>query len=128
MKWLATQPRSQQRGFSLIGMLFSASLVVFIGLLLLRVVPALLEYYTIRKDANLVVTQAEMRVAPLIEVRQAFMQRLKMDDIHVLNERDLDLTKEATGPVIAFAYARKIPLFGSVSLLIDFEGRSTPGV
>jgi len=39
---------------------------------------------------------------------------------------DLDISKEQGEVVIAFAYSRKIPLFGNVSLCLDFEGGTRP--
>jgi hypothetical protein len=44
-----------------------------------------------------------------------------------LNGRDLEITREDGVLVISYAYDRKIPLFGTVALLIRYEGTTRKG-
>ena len=41
-----------------------------------------------------------------------------------ISAKDLDITKENDKIVVRFAYAKEVELFGPVSLLIRYEGRS----
>ena len=67
-----------------------------------------------------------MRGASVAEVRRAFDRRANIDQIDdVIKGTDIDVTKEGNTLVLSFAYSRQIPLFGPVSLLIDFEGASS---
>ena len=40
---------------------------------------------------------------------------------------ELEIGKDGGEVVISFAYAKKIPLFANVSLLIDFAASTAPG-
>ncbi len=61
------------------------------------------------------------------DVRRAFDRRATIDDITVITPADLEITKDGSDFVIAFAYQKKVPLFANVSVLIDFAGTSKPG-
>ena len=41
-----------------------------------------------------------------------------------MSGKDLDITQVNDDIVVAFAYTKKIPLFGPVSLTIDYAGSS----
>ncbi|MDD5296355.1 MAG: DUF4845 domain-containing protein [Rhodocyclaceae bacterium] len=117
----------RQHGFTLVGMLIMALVVLLLALLVMRVVPALMEYFTIRNDVNALVKSGELKGASVPEVREAFSKRAQVDDITAISPTDLDISKEGSELVIGFAYTKKIPLFGPVNLTIDFQGATKPG-
>lgn len=121
MKTLRMAP---QRGLTLVGMLLAAIVVMLAALGVLRVVPALLEYATIKNDVNALVASGELRNASVAEVRRAFEKRTEVDDITAISPSDLEIGKEGGELTIYFSYTKKIPLFGPVNLTIDFQGAS----
>ena len=117
----------RQRGLSLVGLIVVGGLVVLVAITGMKVAPAVIEYFTILRNVKAMAGSGELRGATVSDVRRAFDRRTQIDEITSVSAKDIDVTKEGNEIVISFAYAKKIPLFGNVSLLIDFEGSSAPG-
>jgi hypothetical protein len=118
-----TPPRaSALRGFSLIGLLFWAIVIGFIGYVAVRVLPTVNEYLTIQRAVNKVAAESPATVA---EVRKAFDRQKDIEySISSISGKDLEITKENDRLVIRFAYDKEIPLVEPVFLLIRYQGRS----
>jgi len=112
----------QQRGITLLGLLFWAIVVGFIALLTIRVLPTLNEFFTIQKAVNKVALEGGSTVP---EIRAAFEKQKDIEySIQSITAKDLDITKENDRIVIRFAYNKEIELMAPVFLLIKYEGRS----
>jgi Tfp pilus assembly major pilin PilA len=111
-----------QRGVTLIGMLMAAIVIVVVAIGGLKVAPAYIEYFTVKK-AIVAIAQANSK-ATVAEVRTAFDRRSAIDNIDVIGPKDLEITKEGNDIVISFSYPKRIPLFGNISLVIDFAASS----
>jgi hypothetical protein len=117
----------RQGGMSGIAILVILILVVFGALIGMKVTPAYIEYFTIKKAIAAITQSGELRGGSVAEVRRAFENRANIDDITSVQPQDLEITKDGGEVVISFAYEKRIPLFYNVSLLIDFAGSSKPG-
>jgi hypothetical protein len=71
---------------------------------------------------------ASPRGKTVAELRQAFGKYAEVEHIKTFGPADLDIFKEENQVVVAFAYEKRIPLAGNVSLLIDFSGSSSGAV
>jgi len=111
-----------QQGATLIGMLVVGIIIVFVAIGGVKIAPAYIEYYTVKK-AIVAIAQSNSR-ATVAEVRYAFQLRAAIDNIDVIGAKDLDITKEGNEVVISFAYPKRIPLFGNVNVVIDFAASS----
>jgi Tfp pilus assembly major pilin PilA len=110
------------RGFSLIGLMFWAIVVGFIGYVAVRVLPTVNEYLTIQRAVNRVAAESPATVA---EVRKAFEKQKDIEyAISSISGKDLEITKENERLVIRFAYDKEIPLVEPVFLLVKYQGRS----
>ncbi len=117
--------RSTQRGLILTGLIFVGFFIALVAVLGMQVVPHVIEYGKIMANIKAIAGDAGLQGASVAEVRRAFDRRANIDQIDdVIKGSDVDVTKEGNTLVLSFAYARQIPLFGPVSLLIDFEGAS----
>ncbi|BAL97436.1 DUF4845 domain-containing protein [Rubrivivax gelatinosus] len=115
-------PRASQRGITLFGLLFWALLVGFIGYVLVRAVPTINEYLTIKRAVEKV---AAGQPATVAEARTAFDRQKEVEySIASIDSKDLVITKENDKVVIGFAYDKEIPLFGPVYLLLKYEGQA----
>lgn len=112
---------SRQRGLSLVGMIFVTAIIVLVAILGMKVVPEVIEYYRINQAIHSTVKSVEGG-ASVVEVRRAYERRQIVEQISSVTSQDLEITKDGGRITIAFAYTKKIPLFGPVSLDIDFEG------
>ncbi|WP_133701233.1 DUF4845 domain-containing protein [Roseateles toxinivorans] len=114
--------RQQQRGVTMLGLVFWAILIGFAGLITIKVLPTLNEYYTIRSAINKIAKSNPPTVAA---VRGEFERQQEIEySISSISAKDLDVTKEGDKVVISFAYDKEIALMGPVFLLIKYEGRS----
>ncbi len=112
----------QQRGVTLLGLLFWSIVVGSIALVFIRVVPALNEYRTLLSMANRLANEGGSTPP---EIRAAFDRYKTIEyGIESITARDLDISKENDKIVVAFAYDKQIPLAGPVYLLIKFKGQS----
>lgn len=112
---------SRQRGVTLFGLLFWAVIVGFLALIGMRVLPALNEYFTIKRAVNKIATEG----ATVPEIRGAFEKQKQIEySITSISGKDLTVTKENEKVVVSFAYDKEVELVKPVFLLIKFEGRS----
>ena len=111
-----------QRGVTLIGLLSWAVLVGFIGYVLIRAVPTVLEYHAIQTAIDKIAASAPPTV---VAIRNQFDKQKNIDySIESISGKDLDITKENDRVVIAYAYQVEVPVAGPVYLLLKYKGRS----
>jgi hypothetical protein len=117
------EPRAGgQRGFTMFGLLFWAIVVGFVALIGMRVLPALNEYFTIKRAINKITSEG----TTVPEIRNAFERQKDIEyAITSVSGKDLSITKENDKIVVSFAYDKEIELMKPVFLLIKFEGRSS---
>lgn len=111
-----------QRGVSLSGLLVACVIIAMVAVLGMKVVPDVIEYYKTVQAIKAVSQDAAARGGTVGEIRKAYGRFATIDNIDSVKPEDLDITKEGNDIVLSFAYTKRIPLFGNVSLLIDFEG------
>ncbi len=111
-----------QRGIALSGLLLWGVVVGLVAILAIRTMPDLIEYSRIRQAVKAVAADANGKT--VAELRSAFGKYAEVEHIKTVTGTDLDIFKEDDQVVIAFAYEKRIPLVGNVSLLIDFKGSS----
>ena len=116
---------SRQRGVTLFGLLFWAVIIGFLALIGMRVLPALNEYFTIKRTVAKIATGGNKTVP---EIRSDFEKQKDIEySIVSITGKDLVITKENEKVVVSFAYDKEVELVKPVFLLIKFEGRSVEG-
>ncbi|HTQ72698.1 MAG TPA: DUF4845 domain-containing protein [Burkholderiales bacterium] len=111
-----------QRGLTLMGMIVACIVIVFVAIGGLKIAPAYIEYFKVKKAIKAVAVANP--AATVGEVRYAFQLRQAIDDIDVIGPKDLEVTKEGNELVVSTAYSKRIPLFGNVNVVIDFAASS----
>ena len=112
----------RQRGVTLFGLLFWAVIVGFLALIGMRVLPALNEFFTIKRTINKIASE---NLTTVPEIRAAFERQKQIEySISTIDGKDLSITKENEKTVVSFAYDKEIEILKPVYLLIKFEGRS----
>jgi len=116
---------SRQQGVTLFGLLFWAVIVGFLALIGMRVLPALNEYFTIKRTVAKIASGGGKTVP---EIRSDFEKQKDIEySIVSITGKDLVITKENEKVVVSFAYDKEVELVKPVFLLIKFEGRSIEG-
>lgn len=109
-----------QRGVALSGLIFWGIVLVLVLVLGMKVTPSVIEYFKILKDSK--ATVAKMGPdSTVADVRKTFDRFAEVDHMEFKGNQ-LDVSKDGGKIVIEFAYEKRIPLFGNVSLLIDYKG------
>jgi uncharacterized protein DUF4845 len=116
----------RQRGMGFAGVFVILVGIIFLAIIGMKMVPAYLEYFAIKKAVAAITQGGQLRNATVADVRRAFELRQAIDDFTAVGPRDLEITKDGSEIIIAFAYEKRIPLFYNISLLIDFVGTSKP--
>jgi len=112
----------QQRGVSIMGLIIALVIVIFIALLGFKLIPAVLEYRSMKNA--IVAIAGERQSSSVADIRRAFDARQAIDDFTAVKASDLEITKQGNQVVIAFAYRKEVPLFANIGLYIDFAANS----
>ena len=116
----------RQRGMGFAGVLVMLVGIIFLAIIGMKMVPAYLEYFAIKKAVAAITQGGQLRNATVADIRRAFELRAGDRRHHLGRAKDLEITKDGSEVVISFAYSKRIPLFYNISLLIDFAGSSKP--
>lgn len=116
--------RTRQRGITLMGLIVGSVVVVVLALLVMRLLPPYIEYFTIKKAVVAISNEMKGRGVPISDVRRAFQMRSAIDDIKSVNHTDLEITRQGNDYLIAAVYRKEIPLFANIGVYIDFEASS----
>ena len=111
-------------GVSLSGLIVVLIILGALALVAIKVTPAFFEYRAV-KD-SIVKAKAEAGSGSVREVQQAFDKNAGVNDVNVISGRDLVITRDGGDTEISFAYEKRVPLAGNVSLLFDFTGTTDP--
>ncbi len=118
------QRRDSQRGLSMIGFLFVAAVVVTCAMVGFRVMPAYIEYFSIKQALEQALADAK-DVNSAAEIRNTFQRRADSGYIESVKGRDIDVVKSKNEVTASVTWTRKLPLVGNVSLWLDFEATAT---
>ncbi len=114
----------KQQGLSLSGLLLWSAVLVLVAISGLRIVPAYVEYSTIKKNLTAIAKEVSAQNADLNQVRSSFSKRAQVDNITVIGANDIKIQKQGNAVVLSADYTAKIPLAANLSLTIDFKAQS----
>jgi len=118
--------RNKQRGVSFLVIFLIGVVLALAAVGAMKIAPAYSEFMTTKK-AIAAIAAGEGRTGSVTEIRKAFDRRANVDNITEVTGGGLEISKDGGDVIISFAYAKKIPLFSNVSLLIDFAASTAPG-
>lgn len=121
-----TSMQSQQRGLSMIGFLFVAVVLVAVAMLAMKLVPAYIEFFSVKKILNTMGQESDIRSKGNAEIRSDFARRANVGYTTVVKPGDLTIDRSGGVPVISADYAFRTKLFSNVSLVVDFSASSDP--
>ncbi len=116
--------RERQRGLSMIGFLFVAVVVVVCIMIVFRVAPAYIEYYSVTKALEEALYNAK-DLNSTAEIRSAFQRKADAGYIESVTGKDIDIVKSKNEVTASASWTRKLPLVANASLLLDFEATAT---
>ncbi|MFZ5522935.1 MAG: DUF4845 domain-containing protein [Pseudomonadota bacterium] len=114
----------QQRGLSFGGFIFGAFLLVIVSISLLKLIPAYIQNAQINSVFNEIVHDPSMDKASPREIRNAFDKRASIDDITAIKSDEIEIASDGGRLDLSASYSVKVPLFGNVSVLLEFNPSS----
>lgn len=121
MQQSVTRLLKYQRGMSFWGTIVVLAALVFIGTFLLKSIPAYVEYNSIRTAVKSIANASTSQLNRK-EVIDAFNRQAAIDNIDSISGKDLRIE----GNAIVAEYQIVIPMFANISILLDFNVRSSP--
>jgi Tfp pilus assembly protein PilE len=110
--------KKNQTGVSLGGLIIVLVVLALLAVLGMKVVPTWTEYLSIKNA----ITTAKASGTTVREIQSSFDKQAEVGYISSITGKDLEIAKEGDEYQVSFAYEKKIPLAGPVSLLIDYVG------
>ena len=118
--------KSRQRGLTMFGFLFTAVVLVMMALLAMKLVPAYVEYFSVKKILNTMGQESDLKSKSNGEIRSDFDRRADVDYVTVVKPEDISINRHGAVPVISADYTYRTKLVGNISLVVDFSASSDP--
>ncbi len=110
----------KQQGMTFIGLVLMVAGIVFVAVIGMKMIPAYLEYMSVKKAINIIETHPDFPQMTSKQVRETFDKTVRIDNIQSVTANDLIISQGSTGPVVTAEYQVVVPLMGNVSALMDF--------
>jgi type II secretory pathway pseudopilin PulG len=114
---------NRQQGISLTGLILVLMVLGLFALLAIKVVPSYVEYRAVRDG----VVRAKAAGGGAVEMQRTFDKFAEINNVSAIRGRDLVISRDGETPEISFAYEKRIPLTGHATLVIDYDGTTSPG-
>lgn len=116
----------KQRGVSLFGFMLIAIMVIILAMLLMKLVPAYIEFFSVKKILNAMGQDEAVKSMSNAEIRNSFAKRAEVGYVTVVKPDDLDINRAGGNVAISTEYEYRTPLIANISLVVDFKASSNP--
>ena len=122
-----TRPmQSRQRGLTMIGFLFVAVVLVMIAMLAMKLVPAYIEFFSVKKILATMGQESDLKSKSNADIRDDFAKRASIGYVTVVKPEDIAIDRHGGVPVVTADYTYRTKLVGNVSLVVDFHASTDP--
>lgn len=112
--------RRSQQGLSLTGFLIFLMVLGFIAWMVMKLLPAYLEYGKVKQSMKSVAQDSSVGTdAP--SIREALQKRLDVNDVDQVKAKDIQLRPESGERAMEYSYERRIPLVANLDIVASFE-------
>ena len=115
--------KNKQQGISLTGLILVLMVLGLFALLAIKIVPSYLEFRAVRDG----VMRAKAAGGGVAEMQRTFDKFAEINNISAIHGRDLVISRDGETPEISFDYEKRIPLTERATLVIDYDGTTSPG-
>jgi len=113
-----------QKGFTIIGFIFVAAVVLSVAMIGFRVLPSYIEWYSVQRMLKQTL-DALPEGTTLAQFQRAFDFRASADYIDSVRGTDVELSKQDNQIVASADWTKTLPLVGNVSLLLEFHASAS---
>ncbi len=118
--------KQSQRGLTMFGFLFVAIIFIAIAMLAMKLVPAYIEFFSMKRIFSVMGQDAGLKAMSNAEIRDSFRKRAGIGDVTSVKPEDISISRSSGTPVISADYEFRTPLVSNVSLVVDFSASSDP--
>lgn len=111
----------RQQGLSLISGIVVLLVVIVLGTAAFRMVPAYMEYNTIRSAIAATLNDSRTSQQSPREIRDALARRFSINQVTVISASDVSINRDGQALNIGVDYEVREPLFYNVSIVMTFE-------
>jgi len=115
----------KQRGATVMGMIFIAGMVGAGLTLAAKLVPAYLEFMSVKKVLDSMATSGDLKTLSPKELRASFFKRAKIDNISSVKPEDIAIERDGNQSMVTVEYSLKVPVVANVSICMDFSASSS---
>jgi hypothetical protein len=113
--------QKHQRGMTFMGLLCILALVGVVVYAGIRLVPLYLNYMKIAKIMESTASEVKGDNPDPAEMRSIISRHWQIDDPTGIDEKEIEITRDATGVQMHVAYDDAVPYLGNVSLSVHFD-------
>jgi len=121
-----THIKKRQHGLTMFGFLFVAFVLVAMAMLAMKLVPAYIEFFSVKEILATMGQESDLRSKGNAEIRNDFSKRTSAGYVTAVKAEDLTIDRSSGVPVISAAYEFRTKLVSNVSLVIDFSASTDP--
>lgn len=115
------QSLHRQRGVTAIGWIIILGLIAFFSLVIIRVIPAYTEYFSVVTSLESVANESGLAEKPRHEIMKLIDRRFQINDVRTIKPKDVLVTKKGSRVELSTNYNVTKPLFGNISIIINFQ-------
>ncbi|HSV21074.1 MAG TPA: DUF4845 domain-containing protein [Casimicrobiaceae bacterium] len=112
-----------QRGLTIVGFLLVSAVVIIFALVGFRVLPAYIEYFTVKRALEQAL--AEPGALTPQDIRRNLQRQISADYIDSVRASDVTVTKEGNQMVASLSWQTVLHMVGNASILLEFEASAT---
>lgn len=122
--------RNKENGITMWGMLMIALIVAFFALLIIKLVPTYLMDMKVKSALDGVSRQSQQSNMSNAAIKSALYRRFTIDNV---SETEIDLKQDVTfikkgrNRIIKITYEVVTPMFGNLSVLVQFDHEAEAG-
>lgn len=112
--------KQNQAGMTAAGWLIIMAIVLFFMYLAIKLVPAYMEYFSIKSSLESVAEETNSSTSKS-ELERLISGRLNINNIDIVKAEDIEIKDITGGKALYLEYENRISLFGNISALLEFK-------
>ena len=117
------QLRNRQHGLGLWGWVGTLSMVGFVAMIVLQLVPLYLSEMAINKVVKQTAQDSGNAGLPIQDLRKNMKTRWDVEGITTLDVTEVKIVGSGAGRALAYDYEARAPLFSNISLVVHFQAK-----
>lgn len=113
----------QQKGMTAIGWLLIIAFIVFVMLIVIKLLPAYIEYFNVSSVLSSLEHEPGISSMPAGEVTSTIMKRLDINMVRDVRPEDIYISQEAGRRIIEIDYQVQRNILANIDVLIKFNDR-----